>query len=65
MKGRVTSIGFSPTLGRLIGLAYTNPEDSEAGSSLRIKLDDGSLVEATVVKTPFYDPKNLRQKVSE
>ncbi len=65
MIGRVTSIGFSPTLGRLIGLAYTNAEDSEARSTLQIKLDDASLVEATVVKTPFYDPQNLRQNISE
>ena len=65
MKGRITSIGFSPTLGRLIGLAYTDPEDSDVGSLLRIKLDDGSTVEAGVVKTPFYDPENLRQKNSE
>ena len=62
MKGRITSIGFSPTLGRLIGLAYTDPEDSDVGSLLRIKLDDGSTVEADVVKTPFYDAENLRQK---
>ena len=65
MKGRITSIGFSATLGRLIGLAYTDPEDSDVGSLLRIKLDDGSTVEASVVKTPFYDPENLRQKISE
>ncbi len=65
MKGRITSIGFSPTLGRLIGLAYTDPEDSNVGSLLRIKLDDGSTVEGGVVKTPFYDPENLRQKISE
>ena len=65
MKGRITSIGFSPTLGRLIGLAYTDPEDSNVGSLLRIKLDDGSIVEGGVVKTPFYDPENLRQKISE
>ena len=65
MKGRITSIGFSPTLGRLIGLAYTDPEESDVGSLLRIKLDDGSTVEGGVVKTPFYDPENLRQKISE
>jgi len=65
MKGRITSIGFSPTLGRLIGLAYTNTENSDVGSLLRIKLDDGSTVEASIVKTPFYDPKNLRQKISK
>jgi sarcosine oxidase subunit alpha len=65
MKGRITSIGFSPTLGRLIGLAYTDPEDSDVGSILRIKLDDGSFVKANVVKTPFYDPENSRQRVSE
>jgi len=28
-------------------------------------LDDGSTVEASIVKTPFYDPKNLRQKISK
>ncbi len=64
IKGRITSVGFSPTMGQLIGLAYTAPEDSDVGSTLSIKLDDGSLVEAKVVKIPFYDPKNLRQKIN-
>ena len=65
MKGRVTSINYSPTCERLIGLAYTHPSDCEAGSPLQIRLDDASLVQATVVKMPFYDSGNTRQNISD
>ncbi|MBD2459522.1 FAD-dependent oxidoreductase [Oscillatoria sp. FACHB-1407] len=60
--GRVTSIAFSPTLDRYIGLAYLQPELATVGNSFTIRLSDGSLVTATVSPTPFYDPENLRQK---
>lgn len=58
--GRVTSIAFSPTLKRYIGLAYLNPEAQKGNFSIR--LSDGSLVTATVSPTPFYDPENTRQR---
>ena len=62
ITGRVTSIAFSPTLKRYIGLAYLRPELAEKGNRFAIRLSDGSLVTATVSPTPFYDPDNTRQR---
>ena len=61
IAGRVTSVTFSPALGRVIGLAYVKPEQSKVGSSIEIRVDRGEMIRATVVRTPFYDPENLRQ----
>ena len=47
--------------GRVIGLAYVKPEQSKLGSSIEIRVDRGEMIRATVVRTPFYDPENLRQ----
>jgi sarcosine oxidase subunit alpha len=60
--GRVTSIAWSPALLRHIGLAFVPPALSAVGSTFSIRISDGSTVTATVVRTPFYDPDNLRQK---
>ncbi len=62
IAGRVTSIAFSPTLKRYIGLAYVKPELAEMGNRISIRLSDCSLISATVSPTPFYDPGNSRQK---
>lgn len=62
IAGRVTSIAFSPSLNRPIGLAYLRPEMAETGQRFAIRRTDGSLVSATVCPTPFYDPQNLRQQ---
>ncbi|HUY32553.1 MAG TPA: glycine cleavage T C-terminal barrel domain-containing protein [Pirellulales bacterium] len=61
--GRVTSISLSPTLQRVIGLAYVHPSQAAPGTTFRIRVDGGLLVEAKVVETPFYDRKNLRQRI--
>ena len=62
IAGRVTSIAWSPALARHIGLAYVQSDMVTVGRPFSIRLSDGSLVTAEVVKTPFYDPENLRQK---
>lgn len=62
IAGRVTSIGFSPTLKRYIGLAYVKPELAEIGNTLSIRLSDRAIATATVSPTPFYDPENQRQQ---
>lgn len=59
--GRVTSVTLSPTLGRVIGLAFVTPERGVPGTQFQIRTDDGTLVTATVVETPFYDPQGQRQ----
>lgn len=61
--GFVTSICFSPTLGKWIGLAYADPRDATPGSSLRIRGLCGKEVRAEVVPVPFYDPENQRQEM--
>jgi sarcosine oxidase, subunit alpha len=62
IAGRVTSIAFSPTLQRYIGLAYVKPALADLGR-FDIRGIDGSMSTATISPTPFYDPENLRQKV--
>ena len=59
--GRVTSVTRSPTLNQVIGLAFVSPDRSQPSTQFQIRLDDGSLVAATVVETPFYDPQGQRQ----
>ncbi len=61
IAGRVTSIYFSPTLARHIGLAFVRPDMTAMGRRFQIRLGDGQMVAAEVCETPFYDPKNLRQ----
>jgi sarcosine oxidase subunit alpha len=59
--GRVTSVVRSTELNEVIGLAYVSPEQSQPGSIFRIKVDNDLEVTAQTVRTPFYDPENLRQ----
>ncbi len=59
INGRVTSIGFSQTVGQVIGFAYVKPYQKEIGSTFQIRTDNGSLVTATVVETPFV--KNQKE----
>lgn len=61
MAGRVTSIAWSPVLGRHIGLAFATPEVIAAGTFF-VRADGGKMVQARVVPTPFYDPAGERQK---
>ncbi|MBW4583391.1 MAG: hypothetical protein KME42_27825 [Tildeniella nuda ZEHNDER 1965/U140] len=64
IAGRITSITFSPSLQKFIGLAYVKPELATVGDRLSIRRSNGSFVTATICPTPFYDPGNLRQKES-
>jgi sarcosine oxidase, subunit alpha len=61
--GRVTSAVRSPSLGKIVGLAYVAPEQAAHGSSFDIKVDGGRIVQGKVVPIPFYDPKNQRQEM--
>jgi len=62
IAGRVTSITLSEALGHHVGLAYVHPEMGQEGSRFNIRVDGGAMVEAIVVKTPFYDAGGDRQK---
>jgi sarcosine oxidase subunit alpha len=63
MIGRVTSCNYSPTMRKIIGLAYVPIEKADSGRTIMIKLSDGCCLEATVTELPFYDPKSLRQEI--
>jgi sarcosine oxidase subunit alpha len=54
IKGRVTSIAYSPAAKSVIGLAYVAPHQAEVGHTFEIRTDNGSLVKATVATTPFF-----------
>ncbi|MFN2349733.1 MAG: 2Fe-2S iron-sulfur cluster-binding protein [Thioalkalivibrio sp.] len=62
IAGRVTSIGYSPSLDAWVGLAMVERRLAEA-ECLSIRVDGAVIIEARVVPTPFYDPQGLRQKL--
>ena len=59
--GRVTSIAFSPALGRYIGLAMVNLPLAIEATTLRVRVDSGALVPVSTCKPPFYDADGTRQ----
>jgi sarcosine oxidase subunit alpha len=63
IAGRVTSVVYSHTLGKAIGLAMLAPELARGGGDLEIRGERGEMLKARIVPTPFYDPKNARQRV--
>jgi sarcosine oxidase subunit alpha len=64
IAGRVTSVAWSPTLSRHIGLAMLRP-DLAGGRNFDIRVSDGAMVRAAIVSTPFYDAEGRRQKLAE
>jgi sarcosine oxidase subunit alpha len=62
ISGRVTSVAWSATLQKTIGLAFVRPEQAEPGTRISFRASGGRMVPATVVPTPFYDPESERQK---
>jgi sarcosine oxidase subunit alpha len=64
IAGRITSVGVSPTLGRTIGLALVEPRLAASGT-LRIRVDGGALLSATIEAPPFYDASGARQEPGE
>ena len=63
IAGRVTSVVYSNTLGKAIGLAMLAPEVAGGGGDIEIRGEQGEMLTARIVPTPFYDPKNARQRV--
>ena len=58
--GRVTSVGYSPVLGKTVGLAVFERQTDTA--RFQIRTSAAVLVDARTLATPFYDPTNARQK---
>ncbi|MCV4343728.1 2Fe-2S iron-sulfur cluster-binding protein [Pseudomonas capsici] len=63
ISGNVTSCEYSRTLDKIIGLAYAAFDQSTPGQQIPIRVEDGVVVQATVVKLPFFDPENQRQEL--
>jgi len=63
ITGRITSAVQSPSLNKVVGLAYVPPEKSTPGSTFSIRIDGGRMIRAEVIPTPFYDPDNKRQEM--
>jgi sarcosine oxidase subunit alpha len=61
--GRVTSAVRSPSLDKVIGLAFVAPDQAAPGQSFDIKIAGGRLVQGRVIPIPFYDPENKRQEM--
>ena len=57
----MTSAAPSPTLKKVIGLAYVAADQAEVGQRFQIKIEGGRMIEAEVSSMPFYDPDNKRQ----
>lgn len=62
IAGRVTSCAWSPTLARVIGLAFITAP-LHARGTFQIRVADGTLVDAQVARLPFYDAGNQRQRL--
>jgi sarcosine oxidase, subunit alpha len=65
IRGYVCIARYSFTLQESIGMALVDARLSTEGTRLQIYEDEcnGRLLNATVVSTPFYDPKGQRQKM--
>lgn len=63
ITGRVTSVSRSPSLKKIIGLAFVSKEQAEDGSRIDIKLTNSKIIKATLCPVPFYDPDNKRQEM--
>lgn len=61
--GRVTSCAWSPSLKKVIGLAYVQPTLAASGSRVSISVDGGRKVVSEIVSLPFYDADGLRQEL--
>jgi aminomethyltransferase len=58
--GRATSTTWSPTLKKMIALATVDGPHYAEGTQLQVEVTVEAVrhkVKATVVKTPFFDPK--------
>ncbi|WP_095097210.1 2Fe-2S iron-sulfur cluster-binding protein [Pseudomonas sp. Irchel 3A5] len=63
ISGNVTSCEYSSSLGKIIGLAYAAFDQSQPGQQIPIRVEGGVVIQATVVKLPFFDPENQRQEL--
>jgi sarcosine oxidase subunit alpha len=63
IAGRITSIAYSPSLGRYIGLAMVDMPLAATEGDFKVRVDSGELVSLEPCATPFYDAEGARQTV--
>lgn len=61
--GVVTSPSYSQFLMQSIALVQLQPAAQALGTQVQVRNADGSTVDATVVRVPFYDPRRRRVAV--
>jgi sarcosine oxidase subunit alpha len=61
--GRITSIAPQSTLGYPLAMAFVEPAMANPGTTVEIRLDNGSMCSATIATMPFYDPDDQRQEM--
>ncbi|TCK07209.1 2Fe-2S iron-sulfur cluster-binding protein [Marinobacterium mangrovicola] len=61
IAGRITSIAYSPSLGRTIGLAMVDLPLADEATELKVRVDGGAMVSIEPCPTPFYDADGARQ----
>ena len=61
ITGNVTSCEYSPTLKKIIGMAFVGVEQSTPGSLISVRVGGGEVLQAKVTELPFYDPDAQRQ----
>jgi sarcosine oxidase subunit alpha len=64
IAGRVTSVGWSPTLSRCIGMALVTPAIA-AGKQFKVRIEAGEVLTADLTRPPFYDAAGERQKLRD
>ena len=60
--GYVTSAFWSPNVGSNIALAILPPSHWKRGTRVQVQLPEDGLVDAQVVRVPFFDPSKERPK---
>ena len=58
--GYITSVRYSPSLGKTVGLALVEPHEEMKENGELTLAGGGREFKAKIVKTPFYDPKGER-----
>lgn len=61
--GVVTSPIYSPFLMQSIALVHLQPGAQALGTTVQVRQGDGRTFDASVVRTPFYDPRRRRVAV--
>jgi sarcosine oxidase subunit alpha len=61
--GRVTSAVRSPSVNKVLGLAFVAGDQAEPGTLFDVKIGGGRMIQGRVAPIPFYDPENKRQEM--